>query len=122
LLIIGVGTAFPLLALFDPGSLSTYGVEDPETDVLVLLQHRGVLQAVLGTALVYAAFRPAARVPVAIAAITTKSAGFAIAFDHGESPPAVTLVFDTLSLVVLGAVLVTTVLRGRPAGAAAAAR
>jgi hypothetical protein len=109
LVLLGVGTAFPLMALFNPDSLSSaYGVEDPDASVLALLQHRGILQAILGSGLVYAAFRPAARVPVALAAITTKGAGFALMFTHGETPNALTLVFDSIALVYLTALVIGT--------------
>ncbi|TDD30501.1 hypothetical protein E1218_01505 [Kribbella turkmenica] len=42
LVVMGAFTAVPVLALFQPEQLESYGIVDPEPMVLTLLQHRGV--------------------------------------------------------------------------------
>jgi hypothetical protein len=76
LAVLGAITTLPALALVLPGtSLDlSYGISAPaDPMVLALLQHRGALQAALGAALIWAAFQPVARTPVALTAIATKS-------------------------------------------------
>ncbi|GLZ07236.1 hypothetical protein Acsp03_47020 [Actinomadura sp. NBRC 104412] len=75
LVILGVVTATPAMVLVRPETLSTYAGLDVPSDpmVLALLQHRGILQAALGAALVWAAFHPSLRIPAAVTAIATKS-------------------------------------------------
>lgn len=116
LIVMGVLTATPVLAVIDPGRLGSYGVVDPDLVVLTLLQHRGVLQLALGAALVWAAVRPDVRVPIAAAAITTKGVGLALTLSRPEvaavaSP--VPLVFDAVSIVVLSALVVDAIRRRR---------
>lgn len=111
LVVMGVMTAFPVQAVFDPDQLTTYGVDDPDPIVLTLLQHRGVLQLVLGAALIWAALRPAVRVPVAVAVIGAKGAALALTASRPDvlaEASTVALVFDPICIVILGAMLVQT--------------
>lgn len=74
LLVTGVVTATPALALVNAYALEwTYGVTDPEPMTLALLQHRGMLQLLLGAALVWAAFFRSGRLAAAVAAVLGKS-------------------------------------------------
>jgi len=75
LVILGIGTATPALALGWASTVAAgYGIPAPADPMLMaLLQHRGMLQAALGAALVWAAFQPLARVPAAVTAIVTKA-------------------------------------------------
>ncbi|MFD1938622.1 hypothetical protein ACFSKW_44830 [Nonomuraea mangrovi] len=74
LVAMGLVTTLPALALITSYALEwTYGVIDPEPMTLALLQHRGMLQLLLGAALVWAAFFPPARRAAAIAAVAGKS-------------------------------------------------
>jgi len=120
LVVLGLGTASPVMALVAPGTLeSSYGVDNPEPMVLVLLQHRGVLQAALGAALVWAAFRPAVRVPVAITAIFTKGIGLALTVPNPvlrETLSATTVVFDSVAIVLLALIAVRQAVGGRRDG------
>lgn len=109
LIFMGVFTAMPVISLINPAQLASYGVEDPDRVVLTLLQHRGVLQAVLGASLVYAAFKPDIRVAVALGAILTKSAALLLTIfrpDVLAVASGVFLVFDPICLVLLSAILV----------------
>ena len=109
LTLMGAITATPVFALVAPDTLAgVYGVRDLEPMALALLQHRGMLQMVLGAALVCAAWVPAARVPAAVAAITTKSTFLALTMPQPELPAAFRLVvaFDVTCIVVLAGICV----------------
>ncbi|WP_433332430.1 hypothetical protein [Spirillospora sp. CA-294931] len=74
LVMMGLLTSLPALALASASVLeTTYGVNDPEPMTLALLRHRGMLQLLLGAALIWAAFFTPARKAAAIAAVTGKS-------------------------------------------------
>ncbi|MET9339152.1 hypothetical protein [Nonomuraea sp. NPDC003804] len=74
LVAMGLVTTLPALALVTSYALEwTYGVIAPEPMTLALLQHRGMLQLLLGAALIWAAFFPPARRAAAIAAVAGKS-------------------------------------------------
>ncbi|MBE1875465.1 hypothetical protein [Myceligenerans pegani] len=116
LTVMGALTAFPVLSLVDPTQLESYGVVDPDPIVLTLLQHRGVFQLLLGAALVWSAFRPDVRVPVAIGAITSKGVALALTVSRPEvlaESSAVAMVFDPICIVLLTALLVDTAVRRR---------
>lgn len=109
LAVMGVITTAPALALVDVGALETgYGVSNPEPMTLALLQHRGIMQLVLGAALVWAAFFPPARLAAALGAITTKSTFLSLVLPdatlRSEVRPAI--VFDATCIVVLAALAV----------------
>jgi hypothetical protein len=108
LVIMGVLTAMPVLSLIDPAQLESYGVVDPDPTVLTLLQHRGVFQLLLGAALVWSAFRPNVRVPVAIGAILSKGIALGLTVSRPsvlEEASTVAMVFDPICLVLLTALL-----------------
>ncbi|QKW10962.1 hypothetical protein HUT18_17670 [Streptomyces sp. NA04227] len=115
LVIIGLITATPALALVSPGTLDiAYGigdVADPMT--LALLQHRGLLQGALGAALVWAAFRPLVRVAVAGTAVVTKSTFLALTELDPDVGGAASSTFDVVAVVVLAALIVRQLTRQR---------
>ncbi|KAB1927728.1 hypothetical protein [Micromonospora noduli] len=110
LTIVGVITATPALALFWPQLLtSSYGLADPDRMTVALLQHRGVLQAALGAAIIWGAFHLPARVPAAATAIITKSVFLALTVvDVGMRADMnlISLVFDPIAIVILTIVIV----------------
>lgn len=121
LVVLGVITMTPVLALVTPVALEYYGLTQLTPMEAALLRHRGVLQLVLGAALVWAAFAPWARVPVALAAITTKSTNLILTLTDPVTRPDAPLfstVFDTLAVVLLAG-LVVLGLRGSTRRAAA---
>ncbi|MBU2663748.1 hypothetical protein KOI35_09530 [Actinoplanes bogorensis] len=105
--LIGMGlfTAVPVIAVVQPGQLeSSYGVTDPAPMVLTLLQHRGVFQLLAGLALIWAAFRPAVRVPVAIGVIVAKSSALLLTVTRPEAQALVSTpiqVFDVACIALL---------------------
>ncbi|MFD0888920.1 FecCD family ABC transporter permease [Streptosporangium algeriense] len=75
LTVTGLVTTLPVLALVNPSMVgTTYGVTDPGPMVLALLQHRGVLQLLLGAALLWAVLSPPVRLAASLAAILAKVA------------------------------------------------
>ncbi|MGL5930149.1 MAG: hypothetical protein ACRCY8_14550 [Dermatophilaceae bacterium] len=118
LVVVGVGTASPVLAVVAAADLDRqYGVTPEDPLVVALLQHRGVLQAALGAWLVAAAIRPQWLVPAAATAVVTKVAFLALLLLDGEVRERATVlpvVFDVASVAVL-ALVVAARTRRRPA-------
>ncbi|MGC4747259.1 hypothetical protein ACLQ28_16615 [Micromonospora sp. DT201] len=123
LTIVGVITATPALALFWPGLLeSSYGLADPDRMTTALLQHRGLLQAALGAAIIWGAFYLPARVPAAATAIITKTVFLALTVVDSRMRAdmnLISLVFDPIAIVTLAVVIVLH-LRAAPSTAAPA--
>lgn len=60
LIVVGVIHLLPLTGSLGPARLrALYGVSIEESNLEILMRHRAVLFAILGTFLLYAAFRPA---------------------------------------------------------------
>lgn len=123
LVVLGVVTATPALALAWPGMLDlSYGIEDPSEPMLsALLRHRGVLQGALGAALVWAALRPAARVPVALTAIATKSTFVVLMAtlpDGRWRDAASGVLFDIVTIALLATIALRQARSATPAPAA----
>lgn len=119
-MLIGAFTATPALSVVVPGQLASYGLAGPDPVELVLLQHPGVLQLLLGAALVAAALAPRARVAVTGAALCGKVAFLALVTAQpaaGSRMSPVPLVFDGVSVVVLAGLLVLAAGRHRTAEA-----
>jgi len=108
LVVLGVITMLPALALADASALdASYGVTDPEPMTLALLQHRGMLQLLLGAMIVWAAFHRPARLPAAVAALLGKGTFLALTLPDPAlraDIPWYTVVFDLTCIVVLTAV------------------
>lgn len=116
LVVMGVFTAVPVMALFRPEQLQSYGIVDPEPMVLTLLQHRGVFQLLAGAALVWCAFRRDVRLPIAAGVIVSKGVALTLTFSRPEAQEKASTfiqVFDLASIAVLVAIIATTVV-GRP--------
>lgn len=75
----------PLAGVLGPAKLrQLYGLPFDEPNLLVLMQHRAVLFGLLGTFLLFAAFRPAWTVPALIAGFV--SVVTFLAFAHAAGP------------------------------------
>jgi hypothetical protein len=104
LVVMGLITATPAVALVNRAAIDYYGLGSLDPMVVVLLQHRGVLQLVLGAALVWAAFFPPARLAAALGAITTKSTGLILTLGNEltrSQAPLFTVVFDSVCVALL---------------------
>ncbi|GAB09074.1 hypothetical protein GOARA_027_00370 [Gordonia araii NBRC 100433] len=64
-----------------------YGITVPNSDVELLLRHRAVLFAVLGVALIAAAFSPRSRVPVIVAGLVAMGSWVGLAGVIGTDNP-----------------------------------
>lgn len=120
LVVIGALTASPGLAVVQPEALTTsYGVSGPSPAELALLQHRGVLQFLVGAVLIWSAFAPAVRVPAAVVTIVSKSMAVYL---FTSTPGAVqgqmgrNLVFDVVCVVLLLGVVAVSVAHRRAPG------
>ncbi|WP_051326098.1 hypothetical protein [Glycomyces tenuis] len=109
LLLMGLITALPALALIDAYTLEwTYQVTETDPMVIALLQHRGALQLALGAAIAWAAFDARARIPVAAAAIATKSVFLALILPDERlrtDLSAFSVYFDLACIVLLAALI-----------------
>ncbi|MFD5177969.1 hypothetical protein ACFWM1_19325 [Nocardia sp. NPDC058379] len=115
LVVLGLITMTPVLALVTPVALEYYGLTQLAPMEEALLRHRGMMQLVLGAALVWAAFVPSVRVPVALAAIVTKATNLVLTLSDPATRPDAPLfstVFDTLAVLILIGVVAV---RWRPA-------
>lgn len=75
LLVVGVVNIIPVIAFFDIGrTLRLYGVSVEGDDLVLLTRHRGVLLAIVGIALIAAAFRPELRILAISLALLSKFA------------------------------------------------
>lgn len=102
-------TAVPAWSLVRPQQVESYGITDPTPVVLALLQHRGMLQLLLGTALVWAALRPAVRIPIAAATVVAKGTFLTLVLTRPEvsgDVAATSLVVDAVCVALLLALLV----------------
>lgn len=117
LVVVGVLTATPAVAVVVPSDLvRQYGIALGDPTTVALLQHRGGLQAVLGAALVIAAWRPSWTVPAAAAAILTKGLFLALVLtDPAVRPrfPWPPVAFDAIAVAVLALIVATAARNGR---------
>ena len=117
LVVMGLFTAVPVMALFQPEQLESYGIVDPEPMVLTLLQHRGVFQLLAGAALVWAAFRRDVRLPIAAGVILSKGVALALTFSRPEAQEQANSFiqgFDLACIAVLVVIIATSVAGSRP--------
>ncbi|GAA0998760.1 hypothetical protein GCM10009555_098630 [Acrocarpospora macrocephala] len=108
---VGVLNLAPGLIALMPAKLSTtYGVLTTDATAILLLRHRAVMLAVLGTALVAVAFLSNLRIPVLAAAAVGKLSFIALVLpSRGAHPQLTPVAFaDIMALVVLVAAAVLT--------------
>ncbi|WP_090934720.1 hypothetical protein [Nonomuraea jiangxiensis] len=121
LVLLGAITTLPVVALVHVGILDwNYGVADPDPMTQALLQHRGMLQLLLGAAIVWSAFYPPVRLAAALAAVVGKSTFLALILPNaairGDLSP-LSIWFDLACIVVLGVLAARLIVRGRHATA-----
>lgn len=116
----GVLTATPVLSVVDSGQLASYGVRTPDPVVTAVLQHRGVLQLALGTAIAWAALDRRIRVPILFAATATKGGGSVLLTlirpeVRAAAPRNIGTWFDRVCLGLLPLIAIATEGSSRPA-------
>lgn len=112
-------TATPVLSVVDSGQLASYGVRTPDPVVTAVLQHRGVLQLALGTAIAWAGIDRRVRVPILFAATATKGGSVLLTPIRPEvraaAPRTIGTWFDRVCLGLLPLIAIATEGSSRPA-------
>ena len=109
LFIIGIINILPIITFFDISRTeSLYGIKINGESLEVLMRHRGVLLALLGTGLIYSVFKPEFRLPIIIAALVSKFVFIFLTYSTANVSAEVGKValIDVVSIVVLLVVLV----------------
>ena len=110
LLVVGVLNLTPAIVFFAPEkSMSLYAIDISEPNLGIVMRHRAVLLGLLGTALIYGAFRKEFLVPVIVAALVGKAAFLFLVY----ASPAVNLELGRVALfdvVAVSALLIALVL------------
>jgi hypothetical protein len=82
---VGVIHLLPLSGVFGGARLrALYGVSVDEPNIAILMRHRAVLFGLLGSFIIYAAFRPAFRTAALIAGFVSVASFLAIAWSVGS--------------------------------------
>ncbi len=106
--IIGVVNILPIIAFFDMSKTeSLYGLKVSGESLEVLMRHRGVLLALLGTGLIYSVFKPEFRLPMIVAALVSKFVFIFLTYMTSNVTSEVLKVamIDVVSIFVLAVVL-----------------
>ena len=104
LLLVGLLNMTPAIVFFDPArTVQLYGITMDGEDISILTRHRAVLLGLLGAAMIYAAFRRDAVVPVIVGALIGKAAFlFLVASAAGPSSEIWSVAtFDMAAVVLL---------------------
>ena len=73
LFIVGIINLLPVIVFFDSGkTVSLYGVPIEGESLTILMRHRAVLLGLIGSALIFAAFKPEFRVLAILLALISK--------------------------------------------------
>jgi len=86
ILLVAVGAilALPLAGVVDAAALTRlYGIAFDDANLVILMRHRAVMFGLLGAFVIYAAFKPALRVPAFVAATVAIGAFLWIALSAG---------------------------------------
>lgn len=110
LILVGVIHLLPVTGVVGAGQLeSLYGITAQEPNLEILLRHRAVLFALLGSFLIYAAFKPRLQPTALLGGLISVISFIAIAWSVGEYNDAIRRVFlaDVVAVaaLVLAAVL-----------------
>jgi len=75
LFIVGVINLLPVIVFFCPTQTARlYGVPIDGENLIILMRHRAILLGLIGSALIFGAIKPEARIPAIAAALTSKTA------------------------------------------------
>lgn len=109
LIAVGLLHLYPAVGVFGPGRLQAlYDIGSSDADTLLLLRHRAVLFALLGTAMIAGGVHAPWRWPALIAGLVSTLSFVVLAFPLSDNSSAVTRVF--WSDVVASAALILAVL------------
>ncbi|NNF00985.1 MAG: hypothetical protein HKN25_18355 [Pyrinomonadaceae bacterium] len=108
LILVGLVNIAPVIVFFFPGQTKKlYGLPIEGENLMILMRHRGVLLALVGLALIYAAFKPEFRMAAIIAAFISKIVFIFLTFTSTGYSPEIRQValIDVGAMVLLGVVL-----------------
>ncbi|MCC6453017.1 MAG: hypothetical protein IT171_08995 [Acidobacteria bacterium] len=109
LAIVGIINLLPVAVFFDPTKTARfYGVSIAGTDLTILMRHRGVLLAIVGVALITAAFKPEFRVFAVVLALISKFAFIFLTF----SAAGYNAEIRQVALIDVGAIILLLVVLG----------
>ncbi|MDH4125872.1 MAG: phosphopantetheine adenylyltransferase [Gammaproteobacteria bacterium] len=117
LLIAGAINLYPLVGVISVDQLEKlYGVSLDNGDLIILMRHRAILFGLLGTFLIYAAFRNSIQVLACIAGLVSMISFIALAYTAGYFGTALNkaMITDVIGSVALVAVLLIRWMRPLP--------
>jgi hypothetical protein len=109
LLIVGVINLYPVVGIISVDQLEKlYGVPLDNGDLIILMRHRAILFGLLGTFLIYSAFRSSIQTLACIAGLVSMISFIALAYASGQFGEALNkaIVADVVGSLALVAVLV----------------
>jgi hypothetical protein len=109
LLIAGVINLYPVVGVISVDQLGKlYGVPLDNGDLIILMRHRAILFGLLGTFLIYSAFRSSIQTLACIAGLVSMTSFIALAYASGQFGEALNkaIVADVVGSLALVAVLV----------------
>lgn len=102
-LLVGIVNVLPVVAFFDPSkTVRLYGVPVEGESLTILMRHRGVLLALVGAVLIFAAFKPEFRLFAVGLALASKLAFIFLTFGSAGPTPEIRQV----ALIDVGAIVV----------------
>ena len=103
-LVAGIIHLMPITGVFGPDKLNTlYGLSFNEPNLQILMRHRAILFGLLGSLLVYAAFRPEIQIIALIGGLLSATSFLVIAWSTGGYNEAITkiVIADVVATVSL---------------------
>mgnify|MGYP001811109170 CR=1 FL=1 len=109
LFIVGIVNLLPIVVFFDPSKTAKlYGVRIEGESLTVLMRHRGVLLAIVGIALIAAAFKIDYRVLAVSLALISKFAFIFLTFTSPDYLPEI----KQVALIDVGAIVLLAIVLG----------
>jgi hypothetical protein len=109
LLIAGVINLYPVVGVISVGQLEKlYGLPLDNGDLIILMRHRAILFGLLGTFLIYSAFRSSVQTLACVAGLVSMVSFIALAYASGQFGETLSkvIVADVVGSLALVAVLV----------------
>lgn len=109
LLIVGIINLLPIIVFFNPSKTSKlYGIQLEGENLTILMRHRGVLLAIVGIALIAAAFKTDYRILAVAFALISKIAFLFLTFTAPEYSPEI----KQVALIDVGAIVLLAIVLG----------
>lgn len=108
LFIVGIINILPIIVFFDPSKTAKlYGIPIEGESLIILMRHRGVLLSLVGSTLIFAAFKPEFRIFAIVVALISKLAFIFLTFTASNQTAEIRQValIDVGAIVLLLAVL-----------------